>query len=419
MELSKDSATTQSPDAVLDAMIAKDAAIPANSVQNGKDPNGQTQVIDDPANPGGKDPRIDPKKEPIVLPKDAPAAEPGTASAAAAPAKVDKPVDIKVEKTDEATLSYLKTLDDPADPADKTIETTVAQPAATEKKIITEFDEATKNKLALYDQYEAELNDPFVKTIIDFRKKGVTDFGQIQKELGIVDPATLTVEAMYNRKAEKLGLKGEDLKSAVDEQMTAFDTKTKIEQAEIINSLRETAKAEQAEKFKTFATERQSSYLEQQKVERETQKVVQFAAKTARTTFDTKINDLVNKKWYGLPITKELGQAASDLVMNYSMPVLDDKGKFLGYETDDALEFALWKVAKRKLLKANVEIGKNIGMEIVMNERNRVSQNDTVARVNLKDPENSDEAFKDVVRSGASAGVSLSNPNKVPLNQKK
>lgn len=327
------------------------------------------------------------------------------------PAKVETPVvklpegntETKVSAEDQAYLDSLE----PEAPATTN---TAAKKDAETKTAKGEVDPEVKAKLS---EYENTLNDPFVKAIAEYRKKGGQNINEFAKELGLVDPSTLTVKELYTKQAIAAGFKGDEIETAVDEQVNKFETLTKLEQKGIEKTLRDQATSEQAERLKTFATENKLAETQRSQSAVQAQTAMRKAAETANQKLDEGVDELIGKSWKGLPITQELGKAIRQTASELSRPLYDQQGNLIEYETQDAIEFAIWKVAGRQVLKANVELGRRLGFEKAIVERNRVSDNNNHAAVNpaKTDKESVDESISTFVNANEGR-ISLSNPKK-------
>jgi hypothetical protein len=305
-----------------------------------------------------------------------------------------KAAEVKIETTPE-DQEYLDFLEG----KDKKSEVTGVAEKTETKKATKEIDVETKAKL---DKYESTLSDPFISAVAEWRRKGGNDFNEFIKTTGLSNPQALTIAELYTKEATSLGLTGEELEEAVNEKVDNFHNLPKLDQKSIEKQLREKAKTEQDERLKTFTTDSQSQ-----------DKELEALGQQATQKINEKIEQLTGKKWRGLLITPELSKAIHELTPNYAMPVIDNN-RIVGYNVDDAIEFAIWKASDngRKLLKANFDMGDTRGFERAIKERTRVSENNATGSVVAStSPNNAETSLKDAFPN-MHGGVSLSKDTK-------
>ena len=222
-----------------------------------------------------------------------------------------------------------------------------------------------KAKLA---EYESTFNDPMIKAIAEWRKTGASDINEFIKSAGLVSANNLSMEDLYTNEARNLGFDGEELLDVVEEKMSSFQSLPKLDQKKIEKELRQKALANQDERLKSFTIE---SGVNSEEINRVNTVAIQ--------SIEGKVSKLANTNFKGLLITDELSKTIKETAPLYALPIYNESNKIVGYNTDEAIEIAIWKAADngRKILKANYEMGETAGFDRAMAERTRVSSNHT------------------------------------------
>jgi hypothetical protein len=315
-----------------------------------------------------------------------------------APAAPEKKAEVRTPEATREVLeheAYLKgEVYKPEASSENKSETKAEQ--RSEKK--QEIDPEIKKKLT---EYESTFSDPMIKAVAEWRKNGGSDINDFIKEAGLVDANKLTIKELYTAQAKALGFDGDELLDAVDEKVASFENLPRLDQKNIEKELRAKAKLEQDERLKSFTTVSSASNEEYNTI-----------TQNASKQLEARIAEMTNKKWRGFLITDELSKSIQELAPNYAMPVFDEStNKIIGYNIDDAVEFAVWKAADngRKILKANYEMGETSGFEKAMKDRTRISENHATPSITPSYDKDGgfDTAFKDAT-SHRSGNVSLS-----------
>lgn len=269
--------------------------------------------------------------------------------------------EVKVEsKITEQNRSFIKSLLDEEVPTTKE--------SIEEQPVIKQYEEA-KAKLT---EYESVLKNPLVEAVAEFTKSGKSDLMELFKELGVVDTTKLTVEEMYRMKNEKLGFEGDELIESVEEDLAKFESMTKSEKREHEAKLRDTYKAQSSDKLKSYT----------EKLTQERQRKLELDDKVsaqAEVDLDKAAEKLLTEGYLGLPMTQEMIDQVKKVVPALAPTIakFDEKGNLTGYDVQDGIEYAAWKLYKKQISKNLFLMGRTDGIEEFQAERSRVNPNNT------------------------------------------
>lgn len=228
------------------------------------------------------------------------------------------------------------------------------------------YEEEIKSYKNKVQEYESVLNDDLIKAVVEYRKSGGSDLNELNDKLGIVDANKLTIEDFYSQKATEQGLKGDELKEAVDEAVDRYNALPKLDQAEILNTFKNTLKSKTEEKLKSFSVQSQRNRQEQERIE-----------SSAYADIKNQVNELVGKKWRGLLIDEKMSKEILEVAHLYALPIPDGNGRIVGYDTKLGVRLAILDKYEKKLMKTQYDLAKVSAYDEVINERNRPSENMT------------------------------------------
>lgn len=211
---------------------------------------------------------------------------------------------------------------------------------------------------------------PLVKFVAESIKGGVTDPKEILSKIGsIADPASVSIEQIYREQAQQLGLEGDELDEAVEEQMVSFNSKTRIDQKKEESALRSQYQKSVEEKLNAFTTQATQGKAEE---------AARFQAIAAKA--DEDLNQLLEgmkgKNYKSLIVDDAMLKALPDVIRAYSPPIIKD-GVITGYDIKEGRDVAMWKLYGKQLLKSTYDLGRSSGYDEAINVRNRPSPNDT------------------------------------------
>lgn len=293
-----------------------------------------------------------------------------------------KPEEVKDEKQEGVN----ETLEDDSDeiewtqtPKVKTDSTTSdtdpkVSPSADLEALRTENQTLTQKVQSLEAQVNSLVNDPLIKAYNEYL--GSTDEpkpSEFLSRVGVVvnDPySTLQgeelVKQFYTKKAQSLGLSGDDLEEAIQEELDTYSTATKIRKKELEA---EAKSALSGDKKAGSIEDLEKEFSESRK--KQTEKDVQYITKN-REMFVDYVNKVLEKgKWNGRPIDikwkEKIIQAADNsfdifnpMFVSYAEPDANGESYLFAPDVLDFLDYAvnrqeLKSISKKKVDSAKVE----------------------------------------------------------------
>lgn len=287
---------------------------------------------------------VDPPKQEI---KDKPAEVPVSA---------DKPKEDIVDKT---TLEPKEWFD--VEEQDKTNKQNSEKPTEIwkENEGKSVRDEATTKKLEEYDNL---LRDPLVASIIEAKKAG-KDALSILEEIKPIDYKKMSEESLVKLKFERLGLKDEELKDAIDD----FMSNPKWRRLEEINNMRTSLEGEQNERLK--------AYRGSVKVNAEKQNEVFQKYEQELNGYST---SLVGKEMNGYTITKDIADNVKSNAQNtFFKSLFKEDGS---WNAERIFNLSLLDTQLKNIVKTNVDKARNRGKGEVLDSITRPDANITTTR---------------------------------------
>lgn len=244
-----------------------------------------------------------------------------------------------------------------------------------EKKSKDELEDINLYKSKV-QEYESLLNDDYVKAIVEFRKNGGVDISEFTKQLGVVDPNSLTIEDFYKQEASSAGLNGEELNEAVNEAIERYKDLPKIEQLKILKSFKDTVKNNVSSKMNSYV---QASIENNKKIEQ--------VMNNSYLEMEKFVKDKVGKKHQGfLLIEDKMVKPILELASAISPLKYDKEGSLIGYDIETGVKLAISAKYEKQLEKAKYEHIKFTVQEEMIKQRNRPSENITTNQVVYENP---------------------------------
>lgn len=252
---------------------------------------------------------------------------------------------------DEEFIKSLYGKDEPASEVD-------AEVAPQSKKKATEADLEEKYKpyKEKASEYDAVMSHPLAKAFVEFVKAGKTDPTEFAKEVGFLNVEAMTDVQIIEQDCRNEGLTDEDIETEVE----AFNSKSPYEKKKRVNEIKSDLIKKRDEKLKTF-----SAGSEQ------IQRVKKEVAAAGRAQLDELIPKMVNKKFKGLMITPEMGNAIQQHVVNYAKPIISEKGQLVGYDIKSSINSAIFELYSEQRDKALIELGRTLGADKTLTARIR------------------------------------------------
>ncbi len=273
----------------------------------------------------------------------------------------------KKEEVDPETKAHLDWLNE--------IEEEKIASLEAEKKETPNYEKEIESYKTRLQEQESILNDDYIKAVVEFRKNGGTDISELNKYLGITETKDLTIQDFYNQKGVAAGLKGDELKEAVEESIERYNTLPKLEQKEILNNFKQNLTKQSEEKIKSFSTQSQSYRQEQQKINN-----------AAFEEIKKEVSEKVGKKYRGLLIDNKMGKEISELAPFYAPEIKDANGRVTGYDVKKGVRLAILDKFEKQLYKTQYDLAHVSAYEKAINERNRPSENMNGNEIVASDP---------------------------------
>lgn len=222
-------------------------------------------------------------------------------------------------------------------------------------------DEKINPYVAKAKEYESLLQDPFFKAFTEFRKGGGEDIRSFAKNIAGRDVDSLSPEDVYREDIKLLGITEEQ----IADEMDRFDLLSPVEKLRLTNPIKQALKKQQEESVKSF------SMPVNKNAERQA-----LAAQTAVPELNDTIVNMVGKKYSALTITPEMGEEIKGYVMSHTEQKFDNEGNFTGYDIKESIDTAVFKLYKKKLLKATAEAAAANAIDEAYRSRQRPSRVD-------------------------------------------
>lgn len=298
-----------------------------------------------------------PKKEEAVVAEVEEAAEVET------PIVAQKKAEVIAEVVTESKLSkedqdYINSLSDDEEHSTESPLEVVA--------INDEYKEKYETVQSKVKEYEATLSHPLIEALSEFIKSGHEDITEFAKQVGGVDPTTLTIEDLYRMQGVDEGFEGEELEDAIAEEMDSFNSLTPMQKRAKEKELRSLYKSSTDERLKNFSASikeknaaEQSKYMEME------------------TAANTELNEITEKmkgqKWKSILVDETMISQIKQVVPTLAVALgkFDDNKNFVGFDIKEGIDMAMWKLYGKQLLKSTFDIGRTSGFDEAMKERTR------------------------------------------------
>lgn len=273
---------------------------------------------------------------------------------------------------DEDTRSYLTAIYKEAE---------VTEEKKTPSKQKEDLEERYKPYVEKATEYESIINDPLTKAFIEFRKSGGSDPSEFVQQAGVFDVEKMTPEQLIEIDMKNTGLTPDQ----ITEEMERFNDLSVYEKKKLTKSVKEDLLRQRDEKLKAFTGKSEQSQV-----------VFQEAVKRGTQELDSVIQNMENKRYKGLLITPEMAKSIRQDVLNNSVPRLDDKGQFVGFDIAESVRRSVILNYDEIRSKALIELGKTLGADRAMTARIRPNKKEVGAAVVPITQNGLDEAAKNV-----------------------
>lgn len=243
------------------------------------------------------------------------------------------------------------------------------------KAVETEKDVDYKKKAS---EYEAILNDPHVKAIVEARKAG-KDIYSLMNDLKGVDVTTLTGEDLIKEDCKRLGITDED---AIASEVDNYNSLTPRQQAQEKLRITSMLEKEQNDRLSQFTSGVQQS---QQAFEQQTQKL--------ETELTSLYNARLDKEYFGIKATPEILQSTRAEIDSV-LGIFNSDGT---YNAKNLFDLAYLKANISSIMR---ETGKNMyhkGLGKVLADVSRPDKKETSGKpmtvVSGKNPQEKSDEF--------------------------
>lgn len=227
------------------------------------------------------------------------------------------------------------------------------------EKETKERDLASSQKI---EEYDSMLKDPIVAAIIEAKKAG-KDVLSVIEELKPIDYTSMSEDQLIKIKFERLGLKDEELKDAVED----FMSNPKWKRLEELKNMRTSLESEQNERLK--------GYRSSVKVNAEKQNQVFQKYEQELNGFST---NLVGKEINGITITKEIADSVKSTAQtSFFKSLFNEDGT---WNAERIFNLSLLDTQIKKIVKTNVDRARNRGKGEVLDSITRPDANITTTR---------------------------------------
>lgn len=205
---------------------------------------------------------------------------------------------------------------------------------------------------------------PLVKAIAESVKNGITDISQIVKSLGVIpDAQALSIADLYREKAVSLGIDGDQLETAVAQQLDYFENLTPIQKIEEERKLRSSIEEKTKEKLVQYTNNVTAS---QQQEQERLAKIAESANETLRQTISQKVGKLHNS----LRIDENMAKALQEVAPLYAMPILDN-GKVVGYDVEKGFDLAVYAMYGKEMQRSLYNYARQQGYDEAIQDKLR------------------------------------------------
>lgn len=255
---------------------------------------------------------------------------------------------------DDDTKSFLNDIYKEEDNEEKEVESPELKRVSAKR--IAEIEDKYKPYMEKATEYESVLNDPLTKAFIEFRKSGGNDPNEFIKQTGVVDIEGMTPEQLIEVDMKNSGLTPDE----ITDEMERFKELSTYEKKKLTKSVKDDLSRTRDEKLKAFTGKSEQG-----------QRVYQEAIKRGTQELDSVIQTMEGKKYKGLLITPEMAKSIRQDVMRNSVPRLDEKGQFIGFDISESIRRAVILNYDEQRSKSLIEIGKTIGADKTLTARIR------------------------------------------------
>jgi len=218
-------------------------------------------------------------------------------------------------------------------------------------------------------EYESLLSNPIAKAFVDQLSTGELDIRKFADEIAGVDVKKMSSRELYEHHLKNGGYSTED----IDNELSDFDSWSKIKQDAFVKPFRSEIEAKNQEKLKAFSSKIESNRAAQIEAQKQQEKVF----KDAMSELSESVKKLSGKRYNSLLITPEMAESIQDYVMNQNAErEYDEKGNISKVNIQSSIDTAIWKLYSKKMMKSLADSSKALGMEEVLKQRVRPNKTD-------------------------------------------
>jgi hypothetical protein len=267
-------------------------------------------------------------------------------------------------------------VDDPAPPADPTpADTTPSDPNAfvptppSEEEIpdfladapappaLVEPEDVSQKYKELSSQYNQVVSDPLVDAYLKWKSAGGSDVRDFFDKTGI-STKEKSIREYITDEAQALGLTGDELVAAVEEKMSDFEGKPKIDQRKILSEYKSKDSAQSGQLLSRFSE--QAGLVAKER---------QAAIDNSAAQLQKRVSEL--KEFKSLPIDEQMAKTILEQAPYFSPEMKDENGKVVGYDVETGITMAMYANFGNKVLRSIYMKGYTEGQAKLYSERNR------------------------------------------------
>lgn len=214
-----------------------------------------------------------------------------------------------------------------------------------------------QERLQLVEQYENQLKaineNPLLKALA--MAESPEQIRKIAREIAGEDVTKLSINELLTREAQALGLQGEDLQMAIEEEIQSYESMSRIKRAEYEKQLRaKYDKGGESELLKQLEAAFQNK--QQEKIDPVVEeKQLQEAVKQDEAALGKIASKYIGQEINGVKIGEEFSKKLQDAYYSDAYRLFDDNGNF---KADRFAQLVFWSEYGTKLLAAQKEAAK-------------------------------------------------------------
>lgn len=283
--------------------------------------------------------------------------------------------------------------------------TETTQVETTEPAKEVELPSEIAEKLALLEQYEAQVNaikeNPLMKALAF--AESPEQIRKIAREIAGEDVAKLTINDLLAREAASIGLQGEELQLAIDEELSNYQSMTTLQKRNYENQLRSKydrgGESELLKQIEAAFQSKQDKAVDPIAEE----KAYQEAVKNDETLLQDFAKKYVGQEVNGVKVGEDFAQKLNDAYYDPKYALFDDKGNF---NAGVLARLVFWDTYGATILNAQKDIAKRE----VIKERSNPSKDGIIgSQTPAVDNRTDDEKLIEGLLNGE---INFFNPNK-------